>query len=96
MLTTILSSLNNKYVVSTAAFLVWLMFFDNNSLIRQSRLSGQLRDLKKQKAFYEEAIGKNREASRELMNDEDLLEKFARERYLMKKDNEDIFVIIRD
>lgn len=85
----------NKYFVSSVAFLVWLTFFDNNNLIRQVRMRSALNDLQKEKAFYLEEINNNNKAAEELMTNKETLEKFAREKYLMKRENEDIYLIVR-
>ncbi|MDD5506771.1 MAG: septum formation inhibitor [Bacteroidales bacterium] len=89
----ILKVLKNKYFIVSAAFLVWLVFFDQNNIISQFKLSGKLKQLKQQKEYYEMEIRNNEKATLELMNDTDQLEKYAREKYLMKKDNEDLFII---
>ena len=89
----ILNVLKNKYFIVSVAFLVWLVFFDQNNIISQFKLSGKLKQLKQQKEYYELEIRNNEKATMELMNDTDQLEKYAREKYLMKKDNEDLFII---
>jgi len=89
----ILKVLKNKYFIVSVAFLVWLVFFDQNNIISQLKLSRKLKQLKQQKEYYELEIRSNEKATLELMNDTDQLEKYAREKYLMKKDNEDLFII---
>ena len=88
--------LKNKYVYATLAFLVWLTFFDNNSLITQYELSSTLNELQDEKAYYEKEIEKNRLEVKELLTNKESLEKFAREKYLMKKKDEDIFLVVED
>ncbi|MCF8303474.1 MAG: septum formation initiator family protein [Bacteroidales bacterium] len=88
--------LRNKYVLVTLVFLVWLLFFDKNNLIMQFRLSQNLEDLKEQKEFYEEEITNDSANLKNLMGNPDSLEKFAREKFLMKKENEDVFLIIEE
>lgn len=85
---------SNRYFIATAFFLFWLAFFDNNSLIVQHSLSSQLKGMEKEMDFYETEIEKYEQTIRELNGDAASLEKFAREKYLMKKDNEDIFVVV--
>jgi len=75
-------------------FLVWMIFFDNNNIIRQFRIHSSLTELEKKKEFYLEEIEQNRQARIELTTNTDNLEKFAREKHLMKRDNEDIYLII--
>ncbi|MCC6385537.1 MAG: septum formation initiator family protein [Bacteroidia bacterium] len=86
--------LKNKYVITLILFLVWISFFDQNSLITQYRYRKQLNELEEKKAYYLTEIEKNKQDLDALMGDKKKLEKFAREKYLMKKENEDIFLII--
>jgi cell division protein FtsB len=86
----------NKYSLTFLAFLVWMIFFDNTNLREQARLSSQLKELKREKEFYLEGIESSRKAAEELSSDSRQLEKFAREKYLMKKENEDIYIIVEE
>jgi len=88
--------LKNKFVYATLAFLVWLTFFDNNSLITQYRLSRTLNQVQDEKEYYEQEIERNRQEVNELMTNDKNLEKFAREKYLMKKKDEDVFVVVEE
>lgn len=88
--------LHNKYFYVGFAFLIWMIFFDQESLQDQMRLNRSLRNLEKQKEFYLNEIDQNNRSIDILTNDTAHLETFAREKYYMKKDNEDVFVIIRD
>ena len=90
----ILKILLNKYFLTTVAFGVWLIFFDTNSIPNRIRLRHKLNDLKQEKKFYQEEIRKDSTLTRQLLNDTAALEKFAREKYRMKKDNEDLFLIM--
>ncbi len=92
----ITSFLKNKYAVALTAFFIWILFFDSNNLISQFRLVFNLNDLHKQKTFYLDEIEKDSTALYILKNDTASLEKFAREKYLMKRDNEDIFLIVEE
>ena len=86
--------INNKYFYTGLAFVIWLIFFDQESLIDQYHLTRTLENLDDQKTFYQDEIEHNEKTIYELENDSTKLEKFAREKYYMKKDNEEIFVII--
>ncbi len=90
----LLPYLKNKYVIAILAFIVWITFFDSNNLIGRVKQAILLHDLGKQKEFYLENISNDSITLHELKTDTAALEKFAREKYLMKKDNEDIFLII--
>ena len=86
--------IKNKYLLALTVFSVWLVFFDNNNLIVRRRLLRETRQLKNDSEYYRQRIIADSTRLSELMKDSESLEKFAREQYLMKKDNEDIFVII--
>lgn len=86
----------NRYFYTGLAFLIWLLFFDDNNLIYQAKLSKRLQEAKDQKEFYLQEISRDSASLKELMTDQESLEKFAREKYLMKRDNEDIYLIVRD
>lgn len=85
--------LRNKYVATLLVFAVWMLFFDQNNAINQVRTRLKLAELNRQKEHYLEEISSSRDQLSILHNDREMLEKLARERYLMKKDNEDIFII---
>ena len=85
--------LKNKYGLSLLAFTVWLVFFDHNDLFMQMERTGELKQLEKGRAYYTEQIEAMRKELSELDNDPASLEKAAREKYLMKRDNEDVFII---
>ncbi len=90
----ILGSFRNFYVASAAGFLVWMLFFDTNDLITQIRQRDKLNQLEREKEYYSEKIEEVREDRRELLSNPKLLEKFAREKYLMKKPGEEVFVLV--
>jgi len=86
--------LKNKYFYTILAFLVWMLFFDKNNFIYQAKLSSNLKDLNNEKEYYLNEIELNNAATNELITNTTTLEKFAREKYLMKRDNEDIYIIV--
>ncbi|MCD4788775.1 MAG: septum formation initiator family protein [Bacteroidales bacterium] len=94
MFTKIPSFLKNRYVIAILVFVVWMMFFDRNNFINQFRLVSTLKGLNKQKQYYFKEINNDSIALHRLKTDTDSLEKFAREKYLMKRDDEDIFLIV--
>jgi hypothetical protein len=89
-----LSLLKNKYFLATLFFAVWLLFFDRYDLVSQFDLRDQLFKLRQEKNYYTNEIKTNQKAMQALISDSANLEKFAREKYLMKEDDEDIFVIV--
>ncbi len=90
----ILPYIKNKYILSLTLFLLWVLFFDTNNLIDRISLMGEIRRLERNKEYFIERIHKDSARMQELKTDRENLEKFAREQYLMKKEDEDIFVII--
>ncbi len=87
--------IHNRYFYTALAFVIWMAFFDNDNLQEQLHLTHKIKQLEKQKSFYQTEIQKNRNALNALKYDTSQLEKFAREKYFMKKENEDIYVVIR-
>lgn len=88
--------LRNHYALTVIAFCVWMSFFDQNNMINQIELKAELYRLDSDKAYYEQAIIQTREDLAELLADNSKLERFAREKYFMKKDNEEIFVFVSE
>jgi cell division protein FtsB len=86
----------NFYFLFGFLFLVWMTFFDSNDLYSQYKLHKKVKLLKSEKAYYENNIEQIRNDRAELLTNPELLEKFARERYLMKKKSEDLFVIVEE
>lgn len=86
----------NFYVVSTLVFLLWMTFLDSNDLFYRFRLSAKLNSLEREKAHYLEKIEEVRKDRDELLGNPRLLEKYAREKYLMKKETEDIYVVVEE
>jgi hypothetical protein len=84
----------NKYFLITVAFVVWLGFFDSDSIVSRMGFHQKLNELKQEKKFYLDEIRKDSTLTVKLMNDSLALEKFAREKYLMKKDKEDVYLVI--
>jgi cell division protein FtsB len=91
--TTILFILRNKYLVSLIAFVVLMLFFDRNDVFTQLERKRQLKELQNSKAFYQEEIRKTQQQLTDLQNNPAALEKYARENFYMKRDNEDVFIV---
>ena len=75
----------NFFFISGLFFLIWMMFFDSNDIYSQYVLSKKLHTLEEQKEYYQAKIIEVEKDREELLSDEVMLEKFAREKYLMKK-----------
>ena len=83
----------NKYLIAIVLFVLWLTFFDQNNFIVHGKLNREIKHLENNVVFYREQIEDKKRKLDELGTDKENLEKFAREEYLMKKENEDIFLI---
>ena len=88
-----LKTLKNKYLIATVVFLVWMIFFDHNNLIVHYELRSELNDLNKSKTYYQEQIDKTKKEVELMKANPKWMEKVAREQYLMKRDNEDFYLI---
>jgi cell division protein DivIC len=85
--------LRNKYLILFLLFILWVVFIDDYNLIIQSKIKSTVDDLKIQKEFYISEIKSDSTELYKLQNDPAEQERFAREKFLMKKENEDIFII---
>jgi cell division protein DivIC len=83
----------NKFLIATTFFVVWMLFFDHNNIFLHLQYRNELSDLKKSKQYYMDQISKTRQEVELLKSDPKWIEKVAREQYLMKRENEDVFVI---
>jgi cell division protein DivIC len=86
----------NKYFIASAFFILWVTFFDDDNLIERFQNLRQIRELKRDKEYYIQKISEDSERLKELKTNNKNLEKYAREQFLMKKDNEDVFVIVEE
>lgn len=87
------SYLRNKFVLAASGFVIWMLFFDRNDVFTQLQRRSELNELKQSKRYFEKQIAENRKFSKDLQFNASAIEKYAREKYLMKRDNEDLFVI---
>lgn len=83
----------NKYLLVIGVFMFYVLFLDENSLMRRMHLTTQERELKKEIKYYKDKIDKDAQKLEELHSSDENLEKFAREQYLMKQPDEEIFII---
>jgi len=88
--------LKNKFFLVTVVFIIWMLFFDKNDLYSQYEQRQQLNKLEQERDFYTKETAQVSKELDELTSNPAKLEKFARERYLMKKANEDVFVIVKE
>lgn len=85
--------LKNKYIMTFLAFFVWMLFFDTNDLITQVSQRNKLHQMNRDKAYFIEEIKYHQAIMKDLETNPKALERFAREKYLMKKADEDLFVV---
>lgn len=89
------SIFRNVFFLTTVAFAVWMFFFDENNLLLQYKRRCELNDLHEKINFVKQEIKSTESEYDLLLTDKTYQEKFARENYLMKRDNEDVYVIIK-
>lgn len=87
------SFLKDKYFLSATTFAIWILFFDRNDMLTQIERGEELTSLQKSKKYYTQQIAQESKISEELRSNPATIEKYAREKYLMKRDNEDLFII---
>lgn len=91
----IIKFFTNKYVIILLFFIVWMLFFDENSYINHRELNNDIDKLENANEYYKSEIEGDSKII-ENLKDPDSLEKYAREEYKMKKENEEIFIIEYD
>ena len=86
--------MKNKYLLAAGAFVVWMIFFDDRDIITTHfRHRNELQRLQESRSYYQAEISGTRRELEQLRTDAGVLEKYAREKYRMKKDNEDLYII---
>jgi cell division protein DivIC len=94
--TKVVKSIINKYLIALTAFVVWIMFFDDNNLRQHQQNLHELALLQEQVGFYKHKIEADKRKLIELQTNDENLEKFAREQFFMKKASEEIYVIVEE
>ena len=85
--------LRNKYIAALTGFVILMLFIDHNDIFVQLDRRRQLNELLASKRFYEQQIAQTKKNLSDLENNSAALERYAREKYLLKKANEDVFVV---
>lgn len=88
------SFLRSFYFLTGLAFLVWMVVFDANDLLKQYEMYQKWHELQTDKEYYLNEIDKVKKDRAELLSSPELLEKFAREKYIMKRPGEDVFILV--
>ncbi len=83
---------SNKYIWVLLVFIVWMLFLDNYSYLDHRLLDNQIDELNRQKKYYKDEINNDQKNIKQL-KDPNQIEKYAREKYFMKKDSEDVYII---
>ncbi|MFS4482659.1 FtsB family cell division protein [Hyunsoonleella sp. 2307UL5-6] len=87
-----LKPFKNIYILILVVFVVWMIFFDSNSWFIHHELNSEINDLEAEKDYYKRNKDNDDKAFKKLSSQQGL-EKFAREEYFMKRENEEIFII---
>jgi len=91
----VLKVVKNKFLLTLVGLAIWLTFFDRNDIFTQYSLRQDVKKLEKERNYYLAEINSNKKNIEELQTNQKSLEQFARETYLMKKDDEEVFVIVK-
>ena len=92
----IISIIKNKYLLTVIGLSIWVIFFDKNDLKTELELRREVMQLEEERNYFAREIHSITSDIKELYTNPKTLEKFAREKYLMKRDNEEIFVIVEE
>lgn len=82
------------YVISTLILFCWLVFFDRSNLIKQGEMQWQLNKVNEEIRYYENELSKVQEEEKEVLGSEASMEKYAREKYFLKREGETVFVLV--
>ncbi len=86
----------NKYLITGITFAVWMLFFDKNDLSLQLKRVNELHKLQESEKVMDNQIADTKHELKLLKTNPETLEKYAREKFMMKKDNEDLYIITFD
>ena len=93
LLSHIPSFLKNKFFLAGTGFVIWMLFFDRNDVFTQMQWKSELSEMKESRQYFMDRISEDRKFSKDLQFNASAIEKYAREKYLMKRDNEDLFLV---
>ena len=83
---------SSRYLLAITAFVVWIVFFDESNFFIQRQRKNELNALNEKIDYYKTQVAETKQELQNLQNDPAMLEKYAREKYYMKRDNEEVFV----
>ncbi|MBA2249845.1 MAG: septum formation initiator family protein [Chitinophagaceae bacterium] len=90
------SWLHSKYLIAAVAFMVWMFFIDRNDIPLQWKRINELKKLQQSETGLNNQILSTRQELELLKTNPSTLEKYAREKYMMKKDNEDLYIVTKN
>ncbi len=96
MLKRIPSFTKSFYFIITLLFVLWMLVFDRNDVFTQYKMRAKLKQLESERDYYLEKISEVEKDKSELFSSSQLIEKFAREKYLMKKPTEDVYIVVEE
>lgn len=82
-----------KYWLLFGFFILWMLFFDSNNVFYRFNIAKEISDIEESIKAHKKSIGELHAQRKDVLGNQRSIEKFAREKYLFKKDNEDVFVI---
>ena len=88
----ILPIISNRYFIVAMGFAIWMLFFDQRDFFQQKERALELNKLEAAKKYYQDEISKTKKQLENLQNTPAAIEKFARERYLLKRDGEEVYL----
>ena len=88
--------LQSKYLITSLAFIAWMLFFDSDDITLQLKRVKELQQLQESEKIMDKQISDTKQELELLKTNPSTLEKYAREKYLMKKDNEDLYIIYKE
>ncbi|MEI7588998.1 MAG: septum formation initiator family protein [Chitinophagia bacterium] len=88
----ILPFITNRYFLVVLGFAIWMLFFDQRDYFQQKERATELNKLEAAKKYYQDEISKTKKQLENLQNNPAAIEKFARERYLLKRDGEEVYL----
>jgi cell division protein FtsB len=88
----ILPVISNRYFLVALGFAIWMLFFDQRDFFQQKERAGELNKLEAAKKYYQDEITKTKKQLDNLQNNPAAIEKFARERYLLKREGEEVYM----
>lgn len=88
--------IRNKYSLTLIFFIIWMSFFDRNDFFSQLSLRRQLKEMEAEKKYYNDKLKEVQATHQNLFKSDENLERYAREQYLMKKENEELFIIVEE